>query len=84
MEVYTQSNPTEVKTIYYSDNSSGVVVSNTDIHDTTLKSECKYQVERTINTSSETCYTIGKDITAVIDVEPSQCYPYIIGGNTYL
>jgi hypothetical protein len=84
LEVYTISNPSDVKTIYYSPSSSGIVVSNVDVQDVTLKTECGYQAERTINTSNESCYTVGMNITAGIDVEPSQCYPYILGGNTYL
>jgi hypothetical protein len=84
LEVYTISNPSDVKTIYYSSSSSGIVVSDVDIQDVTLKTECGYQVKRTINTSNESCYTVGMNITAGIDVEPSQCYPYILGGNTYL
>jgi hypothetical protein len=76
-KVSTQSDLSNSYTIYYSNNGAGVLEMDT----AKINHECGYEVMKTTSPMNETCYKI---IDLQIGSEPGQCYPYVLGGNTYI
>jgi hypothetical protein len=77
-KIYTQSDSTNTHTLTYTN--QGILISDLGFSDK-LKSECGYDATKTLSPMNENCYKVSN---IQFGIEPEQCYPFVLGGNTYI